>query len=191
MPKAKPKRVLQAAPSSLGHWPATASIVQLAELVGISPRAMRDRQAKGELVPAPQKGQFLTIPSLHNYLTSLRQSAQGRATTDGGLSLADERAKSEQVNRQIAELKLAQIRGEVLTLDEVATAWAALAMQLRASVLALPGKARSTIPHLTPHDGEKLRLLCREALGLLAEEVEVGVVGADPEELASKEVENV
>lgn len=185
--KAKAKTKPQAEPASrLGWLPATISQAEVAELLGISTRVVRDYVSRGIIVSSPQPGRYLTQPSLHGYLTSLRNKAMGRATEDGP-SLTDERAKSEAVNRRIAEIKLAQLQGEVLTLDEVSAQWSQLCAQMRAAVLALPSKARSTIPHLTPHDGEALRLLAREVLATLAEEVEGGVIGADAKDLAVAE----
>lgn len=179
---AKPKPTKAEITTKLGHWPSTSTVNELAELFGIAPRVVRDYQSRGVLVPSAQKGRFQTLPSIQNYLTSLRNKAMGRASEDGP-SLADERAKSEAVNRRIAEIKLAQLQGEVLTLDEVSAQWSQLCAQMRAAVLALPSKARSTIPHLTPHDGEVLRTLAREVLSMLAEEVEGGIVGAEAKDL--------
>ncbi len=185
--KAKAKAKPQTEPvSRLGWLPATVSQAELAELLGISTRVVRDYQSRGIIVMSPQPGRYLTMPSINGYLTSLRNKAMGRANEDGP-SLADERAKSEAVNRKIAEIKLAQLQGEVLTLDEVSAQWSQLCAQMRAAVLALPSKARSTIPHLTPHDGEVLRTLAREVLSMLAEEVEGGVVGADAKDLVVAE----
>lgn len=185
--KAKAKAKPQTEPvSRLGWLPATVSQAELAELLGISTRVVRDYQSRGIIVLSPQPGRYLTMPSINGYLTSLRNKAMGRASEDGP-SLADERAKSEAVNRKIAEIKLAQLQGEVLTLDEVSEQWSLLCAQLRGAVLALPSRARSTIPHLTPHDGEVLRTLAREILTLMAEEVEFGVIGTDAKDLVVAE----
>lgn len=183
--KAKAKPQIEPV-SRLGWLPATISQAEIAELLGISTRVVRDYVSRGIIVSSPQPGRYLTQASIAGYLTSLRNKAMGRGGEDGP-SLADERAKSEAVNRRIAEIKLAQLQGEVLTLDEVSAQWSQLCAQMRAAVLALPSKARSTIPHLTPHDGEVLRTLAREVLSMLAEEVEGGVVGAEARELTVAE----
>lgn len=181
MPK-KANPLAADAASRLTWLPTTLSQAELAEMFGISTRVVRDYVTRGIIVSSPQPGRYLARQSIAAYLASLRGAAQGRASTEGP-SLADERAKTETVNRKIAEIKLAQMQGEVLTLDEVAEQWSALALQLRTAVLGIPTKARSTIPHLTPHDGETLRTLVREVLANLAEEIEMGVVGADPKVL--------
>ncbi|TVR06640.1 MAG: hypothetical protein EA385_15085 [Salinarimonadaceae bacterium] len=166
-----------------GEWISpTCSALDLSLLLGISVRAVRDYAARGIFPKATQRGRFETLPSVNAYCKHLQQRAAGHAT-ESGSSLADERAKSEVINRRIQEIKLAQLSGEVLTLDEVSEAWSAIARQFKASVLSIPGRARSTIPHLTPHDGEVLKLLCREVLETMAEEVEAGVVGAEAREL--------
>ena len=115
--KGKAKAKPQTEPvSRLGWLPATISQAEIAELLGISTRVVRDYVSRGIIVSSPQPGRYLTQASIAGYLTSLRNKAMGRGGEDGP-SLADERAKSETVNRKIAEIKLAQLQGEVLTLD--------------------------------------------------------------------------
>jgi phage terminase Nu1 subunit (DNA packaging protein) len=174
-----------APPPNLDWLPETVTEAQMAALLGIATRNVRDWASRGVLVKAgPRKG-YKTVESLHNYLGSMRDQAAGRATT-GGRTLADEKAEDVRIGRQIKELKLAQLRGDVLTVAEVSESWSGFATAVRAAVLGLPGKARSTIPHLTAHDAEVLKRLCRNALSDLAEEVKGVVVGADEKKIRRK-----
>ena len=161
-----------------GTWiPNTCTKGDLAVLLGMSIRTVTDWTSKGVMVPAPQRGRYLTLPSLHGYVDNIRQVAAGRATATGA-TLADERAKRESIERQISELKLAQMRGEVLTFAETSDEWTRLMQVVKVNVMALPSKARQTMPHITATDAQVLKDLCRDVLALMADEVEGGVVGA-------------
>lgn len=166
--------------------PVSISRSELAKFLGISTRAVNDHALRGNLVRAPQAGRFLFQESVQKYTASLRDQAMGRSTATG-TTLQDERAKTEAVNREIAEIKLAQLRAENLTYAEVSESWSNLASMLKQKLLALPSKARSTIPHLTAHDGQTLNLLIRDVLSELADEVESGaVIGASPEKIRGR-----
>ena len=182
MPKTTKKAKAAEPVSRLAWLPATVSQAEIAELLGISTRVVRDYVTRGIILSSPQPGRYLTIPSIHGYLTSLRNKAMGRASEDGP-SLADERARNEAVVRQMNEIKLRQIQGEVLTLAEVDEQWSSLAQGVRLQVMSIPSKARSTIPHLTPHDAEVLRGICTDVLRQAAEDAE-GVIGTEPKVLA-------
>jgi len=166
-----------------GAWiPATCSMSDLAVLFGVSTRTIKDLDQNGTLVRAPGRGRFETTASINGYLKRLRENAAGRASSTGR-TLSDERAESERITRQIQEIKLAQLRGEVLTLDEVSTSWSAFAAAVKAAVLSIPGRARSTIPHLTAHDAEMMKQMCRDLLQDLAEEVDASVISGDSREV--------
>lgn len=166
--------------------PTTVSTTELSNLLGINQRSVRDHALRGNLVRAPQSGRFLLQESVQKYTQALRDQAQGRSTATG-TTLQDERAKTEAVNREIAEIKLAQLRAETLTFAEVSESWSNLAAMLKQKLLALPSKARSTIPHLTAHDGQTLNTLVRDVLAELADEVGSGaVIGASPERLRGR-----
>lgn len=166
-----------------GAWiPATCSIADLAVLLGVSTRTIRDLDQSGTIVRASGRGRFETIPSINGYLKRLRENAAGRASTTGR-TLSDERAESERITRQIQEIKLAQLRGEVLTLDEVSTSWSSFASAVKSAMLSVPGRARSTIPHLTAHDADVLRQICRDILQDLAEEVDASVISGESKEI--------
>jgi len=159
----------------------TCSEAEMAALLGISPRAVREWANKG-ILNKVGKGRYETVSSLHAYIQSLRETAAGHATTSGR-TLADEKAELTRIERQTKELRLAQLKGDVLTLEEVAESWTKFAQMVRGSVLSLPSKARSTIPHLTAHDGETLKRVTRDMLSELARDAAAIVVGGDDRRL--------
>jgi terminase small subunit / prophage DNA-packing protein len=154
----------------------TCSATELGYILDLNRRNVLDWAAKGVLVRA-EGGRYLTIPSIQAYVKSLREQAAGRATSNGALS--EEKAKLARTQREIADIKLAQLRGDVLTLAEVAESWSKFALAVKGAVLALPTKARSAIPHLTAHDGETLKRISRDTLSELSKQIEGIVIGGD------------
>lgn len=90
---------------------------------------------------------------------------------------------TEQVTRQFKELQLAELRGQVLQLDEILDSWSSFAGAVKGAVLSVPTKARTLIPHLTAHDGGVLRDMCRDILMDLAEEVSATVIHGNEKDL--------
>lgn len=155
---------------------------QMAALMDMSDRKLTDLISMGLAVQGPTNRQFDALKTIHNYIGHLRKQAAGRATSNG-MNLSDVRAEREVVEKHISEIKLAQLRGEVLPLPEVSEAWNAFATSVRTKFMSLPTKVRSGMPHLTAHDGEAMKKIIRGELEDLADEVEATVVGADPKVL--------
>ncbi|MCB1471014.1 MAG: hypothetical protein KDK08_28500 [Rhizobiaceae bacterium] len=158
------------------------SAAEIAALTGLSLRSVSDWAQRGVLVRAGAKGQYLTVPSLLNYIGQLRENKAGRAnpTKAGALSEND---LNKRAIRQINELKYAQLRGDVLTREEVTESWGKFATAVKGALLSVSTRARKTIPHLTPHDGETLKRICRDILTDLSRRTTDMVIGGDAEPL--------
>ena len=155
----------------------------LSKLFGVSPRTIRDLKTRGIIFSAsPGSRDFNTIKSIHGYLTHLREGAAGRAS--GETSLVDERAQTERVNRQIQEIKLAEMQGKMIPVDVSEQAWGAFAAAVKAAFLAFPSRLRQNIPHMTAHDAQTAKELARDVLRDLAEEAEATIVGIDPDKVS-------
>lgn len=154
----------------------------LSLLMGISMRALSDMDARGLLVRGSKQGTFRTIPSLNARFKYLQEAAAGRAA-DLVNPLAEEKIAAERVNRQIQEIKLAQLKGDVMTLQEVSESWSEFATKVKSSMLTVPTKARSAIPHLTAHDAEELKIIVKDMLNDLADEIEGSVAAGDGNDL--------
>lgn len=171
--------------SAGGDWiPATCSRADLSILFGVSIRTIDNLIASGVVQPAEQRGMYQTLPTITAYLEDLRNKAAGRSKDS---ALAEERAKQAAIEREISEIKLAQMKGEVLTLGEVATGWASILQHVKSSLLALPGQLRTQIPHFGAHEQETARLLVRDVLNSTADEIEIGVAGTHVGDLRSDE----
>ena len=158
------------------RFPETCTAGDLAVILGMAPRNVRDWAAKGVFVRT-NSGRYLTLPSVQGYVKTLREQAAGRATANG--DLAEEKAANERIKREINEIKLAQLRGDVLTLEEVTDSWTKFALIVKGAMLSIPTKARGTIPHLTAHDGETIKRICRDTLTDLSKQAEAVVIGGD------------
>lgn len=167
------------------EWlPDTCSKADLAVILGISTRAVSDWDTRGVLIRAAG-GRYQTLPSINNYIGALREKKAGRKTSDSGEKLS-EKELNQQVVRQINEVKLAQLRGDMLTVDEVTESWGKFATAVKGAVLSVPTRARRTIPHLTPHDGETLKRICRDILTDLARRTSEMVIGGDEKPLSDE-----
>lgn len=172
-------------PSTATAIPPTCSKADLANLVGVSIRSITDWDQKGVFTRAVGRGRYETVKSVNGYIAALREQAAGRASATG-LQLTDERALTEQVVRQIKQRELAKLMGETMTVPEIEESWSLFAQTVKAAVLSIPGKARSSIPHLTPHDADVLKHMCRDILMDLSEEVEASVMSGDPGEFSGE-----
>jgi phage terminase Nu1 subunit (DNA packaging protein) len=157
---------------------------QMQVILGVNDRTLRDLIATGICVLAddPNRKLVRAPETLGNYIKNLREKAAGRATSTGE-TLADVRAKKEEVERQISEMKLANLRGEMMPVADVTAAWAAFAVSVRAKFLSLPGKFRAQMSHLTAHDEQAMKKIVRSDLEDLADEVTATVIGGRAEVL--------
>lgn len=171
--------------SAGGEWiPATCSRADLSILFGVSIRTIDNLIATRVVVPAEQRGTYQTLPSVVAYLEDLRNKAAGRSKDT---LLAEERAKQAAVEREMSEIKLAQIKGEVLTLDEVVTGWSSILQRVKSDLLAIPAQLRTLIPHFGAHEQETARTLIRDVLNNTADEIAIGVVGTHVGDLRTDE----
>ena len=103
--------------------PATCSRADLAEIMKLAPQNVSKLAQNG--VISKYGSRYKPKEALADYIEHLREQAAGRATSTGA-NLSDERAQNEKIERQIKEIKLKQLRDEVLTVDEVSEDWALL-----------------------------------------------------------------
>jgi phage terminase Nu1 subunit (DNA packaging protein) len=171
--------------TSGGKFPEVCSKTDLSVLLGVSVRTLTDLAATGILVAAPKKGTYLLRESVQNYVKKLQLAASNRAEEQRN-PLNDEKLLTERVTRQIQEMKLAQIKGEVLSLEEVSESWTEFARKVKSTFLAIPTKLRQKLPHLNAADGDVMRKTVRRMLQDLAKEVEGSVIAADPADVKEK-----
>jgi phage terminase Nu1 subunit (DNA packaging protein) len=148
--------------------PRTVPIGVLTDLTGISGTAIRDLAARG-IVVRDGRGQYRLAESLVGYAAHLRELAQGHGDETAQQRAAGERGRLAAANADIAELKAAALRGELVEAAAVEREWSAILTRLRARLLATPSRAGQRLPHLTPHDLAEMDREIRDALASLSE----------------------
>lgn len=131
--------------------PGEATTVQLASLVGLSTRSIREWASRGVMVRGTKPGRYRTIESIHNYVAFLEKGAEAAATSSSR-KLAEAKAHTANLDRRIRAIKLAQIENEVLTLDELDKVWTHISAAMNRAITSVPAAARAALPHLTDHD---------------------------------------
>jgi phage terminase Nu1 subunit (DNA packaging protein) len=170
-------------PENTGSWiREQCTKADLSKLMNLSMRSLRDMDSRGKLVRAPKAGLYMTVATLNACWDHLREVAAGRLReTESPLAL--ERLKNETIERQIREITLKKLKGEVLTLEEVDESWSTFAGMIKSAVLNIPSKARMKIPHLTAHDQLTLRTIAVDMLVDLAAEVDASVIGGSSKDI--------
>lgn len=104
------------------------------------------------------------------YLNHLRAQAAGHVSSTGD-DLVAERVKTEQVDRQLKELKLAELRRDLINVAELEPALQRMFTAFRVEVLSLPDKIKTDLDalHGIDVDLEILNDHCRHTLQQLAE----------------------
>jgi terminase small subunit / prophage DNA-packing protein len=120
------------------------SAADLAALLGLSERRLRDLAAAGILARAA-RGQYRFGASVRQYVAHLREIAAGRGSAAGDLDLVQERARLAKERADATAMKNAISRGELLPADEVERTWTALLREVRSGCLALPPRIGSRL----------------------------------------------
>jgi phage terminase Nu1 subunit (DNA packaging protein) len=80
----------------------------------------------------------------------------------------EQRARLASAQADLAELKAAEKRRELLDAAEVERTWGGVLRTVRASMLAVPSRIGARLPHLTAADIDEIDREVRDALGEVA-----------------------
>ena len=133
----------------------------LAVLLDMDERVVRRLAAEGIIVRAG-RNQYLLAPSVRNYVRHLREVAAGRQGNE--LNAVDENARLKIAQRRNYDLKNAILERNSVPYEAIAPAWARVVRAIRSAMLAVPGKARFLLQHLTPRDAEVIGEIIRDQL---------------------------
>jgi phage terminase Nu1 subunit (DNA packaging protein) len=134
----------------------------LAGLLDLDIQSIRKLSHAGIVVGSGVRGRYLLAPSVRNYVRHLREVAAGRQGNE--LNAVDENARLKMAQRENYELKNSIIRGSSIPYEDIAPAWARVVRAVRSAMLAVPGKARFRLQHLTPRDAEVVGEIIRDQL---------------------------
>lgn len=106
------------------------------KVFGITTRRYRYLAAEG-IVPKPEKNQIDFVLACKALIEYYRKLAQGQ----GGVSLAEERARLTKIQADRKELQLKKEKGELIPVDEAMKEWINALQKVRQKLLAIPIKA--------------------------------------------------
>ncbi len=146
----------------------TVSSKVLSEIIGVSDRRVRQLGEEGVFVRAA-KGRYKLAESVKNYILTLKlaNDSNNIPIEDDELDLEQEKAKKERVNRLIAELKLAKMKGEVHSSKDVENVMTDMLSSFKSRLMNLPAKVS---PILTQRDTGFINdYMTNEILSILTE----------------------
>lgn len=134
----------------------TVSAVDLAELVGVTTRTIRDLHKRG-IITRQGRG-YARNASVRDYCKHLRDLATGRggesavasATIERGLLLREQRIGKQRENDIAA--------GKLLDAGEVEAKWSSILRTVRAGMLAVSTRVAQRSPHLSVRDVSEVDL---------------------------------
>ena len=140
---------------------ATASAEEVGAWLGISGTQVH-RLARQGVIPRTDDERFDLRAAILAYAAHLRDAQRGRTTTDPELNA--EKLRLARANAEKIELANAKVRGALVPVAEVESAWAAVLRDVRAAMLAIPARVQQRLGHLTPHDVQMIDREVRDAL---------------------------
>lgn len=135
---------------------------EMAEMLGVSRRSVSEFAERG-IIEKISRNRFALQRSIRLYSEHLRSVAAGRGG-DGTQELTTERARLAREQADATALKNAAMRLELVSAVEVQREWSMICRRVRNAILAVPSRARQTLPHLTSFDVEQIDREIRDAL---------------------------
>lgn len=117
--------------------PETVNADVLARLLGITSNRVQTLAREGT-IPKAARGRYRLDDAIPAYVAYVRENPGGRRSKDS--DLADEKKRLTRAQADRAETIAARERGELLPAKEVEAAWSTLLTDLRAALLAMPGR---------------------------------------------------
>lgn len=149
--------------SNGGPCPGTISGPELADLLGVHERTIRDLAKDGFVVKVGRSA-YDRDASIRKYITHLREVAAGRGGEAGVVTLTAERARLAREQADAAAIKNASARGELVPAAQVAATWRGILTGVRARFLAVPSRVRTALPHLSRTEVDVIEREVRDAL---------------------------
>ncbi len=127
---------------AVADLPSTVGLQVLSALLGLSGNRVTALARQGA-IPRGQYGAYPLLEAVRAYVEWQRENPIGRHVANPGHS--DEKQRLTAAQADLAELKLAQTRGELLPLEDVRREWASLAVDLRARLMAISPRIAATL----------------------------------------------
>lgn len=114
----------------------------LQEVFGVSDRMIRILAEQG-IIEKTARGKYPLLKNVKNYITTLKVANQGKdIPAEGGsnLDLDEEKAMHEHVKRQITEIKLQLMKGQVHKAEDVEAVMTDMFAKFKSKIESLPAK---------------------------------------------------
>lgn len=125
--------------------------------------------ATGEEPPPPADGKAKPSATRYADAPTNKKEKPSTRSPNGGSLFMDARTDREQSLAEIARLDLEERQGKLVAVDAISHELEKIVTETKTRILAVPGKARSMIPHLTNDDVVVIDKLLRAALTELAD----------------------
>ena len=147
------------------YLPATMGTAQLADLLGLSDRTVRELAAR-DVLPRTGRGRFDTRLAVRRYTAHLREQAAGRGNGDSAAmgAVTAERLREARERADKIALQNAKARGEMVPAADVERAWSEVLRDIRARMLAVPARCMARLGRLTAAEGQIIEQEVRDAL---------------------------
>lgn len=118
----------------------TVNATELGKIIGVTERRVRQLAEEGILIRAA-KGRYVLTDSLKAYILKLKISMESKGEDpDVEISIDEEKAIHEKVKRQMSELKLKIMQGELHKSEDVKNVMTDMLMSVKTKLLAMPSK---------------------------------------------------
>lgn len=112
----------------------------LQELFGVGDRMIRYLVEEG-IIEREGRGKYPLLKSVKSYITTLKVANSGKIqTNEDDLVLEEEKAKHEHIKRQITEIKLQLIKGQVHKAEDVEAVMTDMLAKFKTKIESLPSK---------------------------------------------------
>lgn len=139
---------------------------ELAAFWAVTPRQVSGLASEGAIEKYDSR-RFDRQDATRGYIRKLIKQANHRTTADP--ELRDEKLRLAKEQADKLEISNAESRRELVSAKSVEHAWTAILRDVRAGMLAVPGRLQSQLPHLTAHDVRTIELEIKSALKELAD----------------------
>lgn len=144
------------------------SAIIISEWLGISTTRVRELAAKG-IIPKEAHGKYELRPVIAAYVANLRDQAKRVGRPLGNPEARTARERLTEAQAALAEAKADAARGTLVRAADVEREWASVLRDVRSTLLAVPSRVGSKLPHLTAHDVAEIEREIKATLERLAD----------------------
>lgn len=109
-------------------------------------------------------GRYKLFETVQNICRYRKRQAEGRIGKEETVDAVKANADLKTSQKELNDLRIAKMRGELVPIDDVKTAWDDVALGVKQLFMAFPQRARFDLPHLTGADQKVLERLARDML---------------------------